>query len=64
VSYDEAERWAIVHRGRFRVAANFADVERPLPVSGGEVVLATGAARPGPQAVTLGPQTAAIIRLG
>jgi maltooligosyltrehalose trehalohydrolase len=62
VSYDEDARWLVVHRGRFRIAANLADAEQNVPVEGGDVVLATGPAEPG-NTLRLGPQTAAIVRL-
>jgi maltooligosyltrehalose trehalohydrolase len=64
VEYDEAARWMVVHRGSFRVAANLAEHEQRLPVDGGSVALATGAAQPGAAGLLLAPQTAAIIRLG
>jgi len=41
VEYDEAERWVVIHRGGFAVAANLADEERTLPITG-SVVFATG----------------------
>jgi maltooligosyltrehalose trehalohydrolase len=62
VEFDEDARWLVIHRGAFRVAANLADRLQPVPVSGGEVVLATGAAAPGDHRLTLGPQSAAIVR--
>jgi maltooligosyltrehalose trehalohydrolase len=62
VEFDEDARWLVIHRGAFRVAANLADRPQPVPVSGGEVVLATGAAAPGDHRLTLGPQSAAIVR--
>jgi maltooligosyltrehalose trehalohydrolase len=66
VDYDEAAGWVVVHRGGYRVAANLAETEQRVPVAGGEVVLATGrgdAARPTADGLTLGPQSAAIVRL-
>jgi maltooligosyltrehalose trehalohydrolase len=63
VDFDDDTRWLVVHRGSFRVAANLADGEQRLPVQGGEVVLATGTATPAGDGLTLGRQTAAIVRL-
>jgi maltooligosyltrehalose trehalohydrolase len=63
VEFDEDARWLVVHRGAFRVAANLAGQEARVPVSGGDVVLATGEATPGPDGLRLGPQTAAVLRL-
>ncbi|HEU5267742.1 MAG TPA: DUF3459 domain-containing protein, partial [Jatrophihabitans sp.] len=63
VGYDDAERWLVVQRGGFRVAANIAGEPRTVPVAGGTVVLATGTATPGPTGLTLGPQTAAVVRV-
>jgi len=63
VEYDEAARWLVVHRGSFRVAANLAEQEAAVPVAGGDVVLATGPATPGPERLTLAGQSAAIVRL-
>jgi len=63
VEYDEAAQWLVVYRGSFRVAANLADDEATLPVAGGEVVLATGAAEAGPERLRLAGQSAAIVRL-
>ena len=63
VEFDEAAPWLIVHRGRFRVAANLAASDATLPVPGGEVVLATGAATAGADGLRLAGQTAAVVRL-
>jgi maltooligosyltrehalose trehalohydrolase len=63
VEFDEAANWLVVHRGDLRVAANLADREQRLPVTGGDVVLRTGAAAPGPDGLVLGAQTAAVVRL-
>jgi maltooligosyltrehalose trehalohydrolase len=64
VEYDEGAQWVVVHRGSFRVAANLAETEATVPVGGGEVVLATGTAAAGAERLRLGPQSAAIVRLG
>jgi maltooligosyltrehalose trehalohydrolase len=61
VECDDAERWLVMTRGAFRVAANLSDVPRAVPVEGGQLVLATGPVRLGARA-ELGPQTAAVIR--
>jgi maltooligosyltrehalose trehalohydrolase len=43
-AFDEGRRWLVVRRGRFSIAANFADEAQPVPLGGaGEVVLASGA---------------------
>jgi maltooligosyltrehalose trehalohydrolase len=63
VGYDETARWLVVQRGTFRVAANLADEPRTLPVAGGEVVLATGVATAAAEGLTLGPQSAAVVRI-
>jgi maltooligosyltrehalose trehalohydrolase len=63
VEFDEDARWLVVTRGAFRVAANVAGASATLPVSGGEVVLATGDATPGADGLRLGAQTAAVVRL-
>jgi maltooligosyltrehalose trehalohydrolase len=62
VEFDEDAHWLVVHRGAFRVAVNLADHQQVLPVAGGAIVLATGATTPGPSGLTLGSQTAAIVR--
>jgi maltooligosyltrehalose trehalohydrolase len=62
VDFDEAAAWLVIHRGRFRVAANLAAGEQRLPVVAGEVVLATGAAEPGPDGLLLAGHSAAIVR--
>jgi hypothetical protein len=53
----------VVHRGGFEVAVNLADAEQRLPVEGGEVVLATGAATADAAGLTLAGQSAAIVRV-
>ncbi|HSD77247.1 MAG TPA: DUF3459 domain-containing protein, partial [Solirubrobacteraceae bacterium] len=40
---DEAGRWLLVRRGPFELACNFAATPARVPVSGGELVLATHA---------------------
>jgi maltooligosyltrehalose trehalohydrolase len=62
VTYDDASRWLVVNRGRFRVAANLAAVEQPLPVPAGEIVLATATARFAGGGLLLAPQCAAVVR--
>jgi len=64
LDYDEAQQWFLVHRGRFRVAANLSDQCRRLPVPvGAEVVLATGPAAIDPAGLELGAESAVIVRL-
>ncbi len=62
VSFDEAERWLIIERGRFRVVANLAPQTRQLPVHG-EVVLATGRAETDTAGLRLDAESAAIVRV-
>ena len=62
VEYDEAARWLVVHRGRFRVAANLAGRPQAVPVSG-QVVLATGPAETDGSELRLGAESAAIVRI-
>jgi maltooligosyltrehalose trehalohydrolase len=63
VDFDDDARWLVVHRGRFRVAANLAEAEQSLAVQGGDVVLATADARPSAEGLALPAQSAAIVRL-
>ncbi len=63
VEFDDDERWLVVHRGAYRVAANLADAAQRLPVEGGEVVLATGDATASADGLTLAGQSAAVVRL-
>jgi maltooligosyltrehalose trehalohydrolase len=63
VDFDESANWLVVHRGGFEVAVNLADAEQRLPVEGGEVVLATGAATADAAGLTLAGQSAAIVRV-
>jgi maltooligosyltrehalose trehalohydrolase len=63
VDFDEAGHWLIVHRGGFRVAVNVALKDQTLPVSGGEIVFATGPAKSTDEGLALGAETAAIVRL-
>jgi maltooligosyltrehalose trehalohydrolase len=63
VEFDDDERWLVVHRGAYRVAANLADAAQRLPVEGGELVLATGDATASADGLTLAGQSAAVVRL-
>jgi maltooligosyltrehalose trehalohydrolase len=63
VAYDEDARWVVIDRGRFRVAANLAPAEQPVPVASGEIVVATGAARFDADRLVLGAESAAVVRL-
>ncbi len=63
VDFDEGARWLAVHRGRFRVVANFAGATQTLPIAGGEIVLATGEVTASATGVTIAPSTAAIVQL-
>ncbi len=63
VDFDEAERWLVLQRGSLRVVINLADVARALPIAASEVLLATGAVELSPASTTIGPQSAAIVRV-
>jgi maltooligosyltrehalose trehalohydrolase len=64
VDLDEDEGWLVVHRGRLRIVANVSGTKRTVPVDGHDVVLATGQVETDPGgAVTIGPQSAAIVRV-
>ncbi len=62
VDFDEAAVWIVVHRGRFHVAANLGTAEQRLPVTAGEVVLATGPVELGADGLLLAGHSAAIVR--
>jgi maltooligosyltrehalose trehalohydrolase len=67
VDYDEDQRWLLMHRGGFRVAANLAGQPRAVPLDPGfaadAVVLATAhGVTPADGAVALPPESAAILR--
>jgi maltooligosyltrehalose trehalohydrolase len=64
VDFDEAERWAIIHRGSLRVVANLAAEARSLPLAVGEVLLATNAATLEDGTLTLAGESAAVVRTG
>jgi hypothetical protein len=51
-----------MHRGGLRVIANFADEPRTVPVDAFDLVLATGTIEVAEGTVTLGAQSAAIVR--
>jgi maltooligosyltrehalose trehalohydrolase len=63
VDFDEDDdaRWLVVRRGAFRVVANLAGEPRTFDVDG-EIVLATGDADRSPAELTLGAESAAIVR--
>ncbi|MGH8962102.1 MAG: malto-oligosyltrehalose trehalohydrolase [Jatrophihabitantaceae bacterium] len=61
VDYDEDERWIVVHRGRFRVVANLSGQARTVPITTRGVRLATGPVELAADAVTLGPESAAVL---
>jgi maltooligosyltrehalose trehalohydrolase len=67
VTYDEAERWLVVRRGRFVVACNLADTARDVPVTWQQpvdrrhIVLASSPeASVGPDHIALPPASVAI----
>ena len=41
VSFDEDQRWLVLHRGGTAVVVNFADSEREIPVAAKKVLLST-----------------------
>ncbi|MCU1657584.1 MAG: malto-oligosyltrehalose trehalohydrolase-like protein [Pseudonocardiales bacterium] len=62
VEFDDDAGWLVVNRGAFQVIVNLADAERDVPVTAGQVVLATGDAVVGNGSVRLEAESAAIIR--
>lgn len=72
VNHDEVDDWVVVHRGQLRVVANLASQQQSVPVPGAsEIVFATDSASlvldppdPASAAVRLGPESAAIVRVG
>ena len=62
VDIDEDEQWLVMHRGGLRVIANFAQVARTVPVDAFDLVLATGTLDVAHGALTLGAESAAIVR--
>jgi maltooligosyltrehalose trehalohydrolase len=64
-SYDEAARWFVLERGRYRVVVNLAQVAREVPVGGSmeEVVLTWEPAASGVDSVRLAPESVAVARL-
>ena len=63
VDYDEDARWLVIHRGALRVVVNLAPGEQSVPVAATQLVLTTGPATVGEDAVLLGAQSAAIVRV-
>jgi maltooligosyltrehalose trehalohydrolase len=63
VEFDETAQWLVVHRDGFRVAVNLATEPQPLPVVGGEVVLATGTAEATGSGLLLGAESSAVVRV-
>jgi maltooligosyltrehalose trehalohydrolase len=61
VDFDEAARWVVVHRGRFRVVANLAGDELSFDVTARRIVLATGRARLDGAVLHLAGESAAIV---
>lgn len=65
VDFDEDERWILVHRGAFRVAANLSGERRRVPAGRGAVAVATAAGHGWDGGGVLLPaQSAAVIRVG
>lgn len=64
VDLDEDDGWLVVHRGRLRIVANVSGTKRTVPVDGRDVLLATAPIETDPSGtVTIGPQSAAIVRV-
>jgi maltooligosyltrehalose trehalohydrolase len=63
VEFDESAQWLVVHRGSLRVAVNLASEARTIELCGKEVMLSTAPTEVGGSAVTLAPESAAIIRV-
>jgi maltooligosyltrehalose trehalohydrolase len=64
VDIDEDQRWLVMHRGSLRVIANLSEHSRTVPVHAADLILATGTLDVGAQEVTIGPESAAIVRAG
>ncbi len=62
VDIDEDERWLVMHRGGLRVIANLSTQSRNVPVDASDLLLATGTIEVGNGEVSVGPQSAAIVR--
>jgi maltooligosyltrehalose trehalohydrolase len=61
--YDDDERWIVVHRGGFRVAANLSGAPREFELAASEIVFATDdAARLDGGTLHLPAESAAIVR--
>ncbi len=63
VDFDEAQRWLVVHRGSFRLACNLATEKRTLPIGSVDIVLANGSTEATSDAVTLAPESFALLRV-
>ncbi|HEV3357384.1 MAG TPA: malto-oligosyltrehalose trehalohydrolase [Pseudonocardiaceae bacterium] len=63
VEFDEERRWLIVHRGSLRLACNLAGEHRTLPIGSVDVVLANGSTEFTADAVTLAPESFALLRV-
>jgi maltooligosyltrehalose trehalohydrolase len=67
VSWDDEDRWLVVHRGALRVVANLADVPREIEldrVVDGVLVATADEPRLDGATVTLPPESAAVVSLG
>jgi maltooligosyltrehalose trehalohydrolase len=64
VDFDEDQRWLVIRRGELRVVINLADSEQTVSVAPSDMVFATGSATLVGDGVHLGPQSAAILRVG
>jgi maltooligosyltrehalose trehalohydrolase len=66
VAYDEDLRWLVVARGSLRVACNLADVAQRVPTDAApaEVLLASGSAELGVDAIHLDAESVAVVRAG
>ncbi len=62
VDIDEDERWLVMHRGGLRVIANLSTQPRSVRVDAHDLLLATGTIEMGDGEVTVGPQSAAVVR--
>ncbi|MEJ7824535.1 MAG: malto-oligosyltrehalose trehalohydrolase [Solirubrobacteraceae bacterium] len=63
IHHDERERWLAVDRGAFRLAMNFSDAPREVPLAGhSKVVVATAHAQARPEHVLLASKTGALLR--
>ena len=62
IEYDENAKWLRVRRGEFELVCNFSHDEAQVPVSAGDVVIATHSGRIDEGRITLQPLAGALLR--